>query len=286
MLAPDIAPARYFPVTERPLRMKSGLLPFPTDFGNGPRDAQFFQLDREAPRYRDNKLALRRRGVSAGLRHGLRSVDPEDEVAHDAVAGWIGATVAREHPEIAATGPTGPYEVLWSLQEDAAVVVRKPNGRDRTILMSVHAPSGWRPERLLGASFADIHAPVPDFVDDERAAMSLVRAMVERGPYVRFVWTVAADDHLDHHPEHGRRAPWSSRLGGFLRVERQITVPFPTAEAALFLIRTYLYPFASLEPGQRALLSLAIERMPATVARYKGLEGHRPAILAALAACD
>ena len=60
--------------------------------------------------------------------------------------------------------------------------------------------------------------------------------MIERGPYVRFVWTLSADDCLDHHPEEGNRLPWDSHQGrGWLRVERQVTVPFPGVESRALL---------------------------------------------------
>src|SRR4030095_6032948 len=82
-------------------------------------------------------------------------------------------------------------------------------------------------------------------------ARSLVASMIERGPYVRFVWTLKPDDVLDHHPDRGPHRAWSPDGDGFLRVERQITQPFPDVGAALFLIRTYIYPFASLSAAER-----------------------------------
>jgi hypothetical protein len=97
----------------------------------------------------------------------------------------------------------------------------------------------------------------------------MVTGMIERGPYVRFVWTVTADDHLDHHPEEGRRVEWRDARAGWLRVERQVTVPFSAVGASLFLVRTYVYPFASLADDERRVLATAIERMPTAIADYK-----------------
>jgi hypothetical protein len=279
-------PARYFPVSPKPLRMQAGLMRFPVDFGNGVADTLFFQLDEQAPRYVAAREALLAPGGSpSGPRHALLERNEAEAAAHAAVLDWIDRTLDSEHPDRPRpTGPMlSPYDArLRMLQEDAVVLHRDTEGRDAAIMIHVYFPSGWRPEQLLGASFAQIHVPVPDFVADPRAAASMADAMIERGPYVRFVWAVYGDDVLDHHPDDGGKVPWPEATQGFLRLERQITVPFPEVAASLFLIRTYLRPFASLEPEQRGVLVRAIECMPEPIRRYKGLVGHEAKIIGLL----
>ena len=156
---------------------------------------------------------------------------------------------------------------------------------DRAIAVYVCFPSSWRPERILGWSFRQIHGPAPDFADTAPAADSLVSAMVERGPYVRFVWTLVAHGELDHHPDDGPGTRFEAGTqDGWLRIERQVTVPFPEEEASLFLIRTILRPFADLARDERETLARAVRCMPESTARYKGIEGRREAILHALEA--
>jgi hypothetical protein len=65
-------------------------------------------------------------------------------------------------------------------------------------------------------------------------------------------------------------------------VERQLTVPFPDVSASLFLIRTYLYPFDSLDEPERRVLRSAIDGMSPALRRYKGLLGFEPRIHALL----
>ena len=57
-------PARYFPVSPKPLRMQAGLLRFGLDLGNGESDQHYFQLDDEQPRYLAAKRALLTPGAS------------------------------------------------------------------------------------------------------------------------------------------------------------------------------------------------------------------------------
>src|SRR5262245_9130047 len=159
---------------------------------------------------------------------------------------------------------------------------RRADHGDAAIAVDVSFPSDWRPERVLGTDFRFIHGPVPGFADRTAQARSLVGAMIDRGPHVRFVWTLKADDDLDHHPDVGPHRGWSPHGGGFLRVERQVTVPFTDVSAALFLIRTYLYPFASLSAAERAAIADAVETMPAPAAAYKGLVEPRQTILSLL----
>jgi len=291
------APARYFPVKPLPLRMEAGLARLGTDFGNGTADRLFFQVDDRLDAYLAAKRAV------PPSRHALLARDDAERSVHEEVAAWLRATLAREHPErlaaadAEARGSSAPtlFCVARVVQEDLVVLRRLPDGRGRregvdadggTSAIGVHVslPSGWRPERIHGTSFGFIHGPVPDFAKHPDAERSMVAAMVERGPYVRFVWTVATDDRLDQHPDGPPRAPWRADGPGFLRVERQLTVPFPAVDASLFLIRVYLYAFPSLTPDERGVLARAVEAMPDTVARYKGLAEARGAIVAAVRA--
>lgn len=260
-------PARYFPVKGTPLRMEAGLKPLATSFGNGTRDALPFQVDDQRGRYLEAK-----RKVPAH-RHRVLARGPDDERTHREVLAWMRSTLRRDHSEVFAAQPLDTYEAIGArIQEDFAVLGRA-SGPGEAIAVHVSFPSGWRPERIAGASFREIHAPVPAFADVDAQSESMVRAMVERGPYIRFVWTICADDHLDHHPEEGLRESWRRDGPGWLRVERQVTVPFPAIDASLFLIRTYLYPFASLTADERSVLARALEALPNEVRRYKGLEG-------------
>jgi hypothetical protein len=259
--------------------MEAGLLRHGSDLGNGAADRLFFQIDRELERYLAAKRAV------PPHRHALLVREAAERDIHAAVLTWMNDTLAREHPErlaLLAGGAAGFAQLACVVQEDLAVLRRLPDGRASAIAVHVCAPSGWRPERIHGAGFAAIHGPVPEFAKDPRAERSMVDAMVERGPYVRFVWTVAADANLDHHPEEGRREPWRSDGRGFLRVERQTTVPFPAHAASLFLIRTYLTPFADLTVAQRGVLARAIALMPAELAAYKGLDAIRATVLEVL----
>lgn len=259
-------PARYFPVRARRYRMEAGLMPFGRDFGNGERDRMFFQIDDQLQRYRQARREV------GDDRFRRLDAEPGQRRAHGAVLAWMAATLRREHPGLCAgDAPLDYADVVAAVQEDFAVLRRREDGGNEAIAVYVSFPSGWRPEAIGGADFRRIHAPVPAFAEVDATIDSMMTAMVERGPYVRFVWTICADDNLDHHPDLGWRAAWRDATAGWLRVERQVTVPFADTGASLFLIRTYLYPFASLDTDQKRTLAAALELMPADVARYKGL---------------
>ncbi|WP_428261319.1 heme-dependent oxidative N-demethylase subunit alpha family protein [Haliangium sp.] len=307
-----MTPARYFPVKPG-AKMSAGLMPFGRDFGNGATDRRYFQFDDQRAHYLAEKRALDQTGEPRYRRHGWLTETARQRSAHQAVLAWLQATLAREHPDLAHFGRgdedyLSPYdEWVRNLQEDMVVIQRghgedrlggDGNGHagdpmrasrgDRVIMAHVCFPSDWRSDEVLGWDFQRIHRPVPGFAEHAAAAASMVAAMIERGPYVRFVWSLCADDNLDHHPDLGLHLDWdeAEEFGGpigWVRVERQVTVPFPDHDAAAFLIRTYLYPFSSLSRDERALVADAVERMPAEVARYKGLEPHRARIRRVLA---
>jgi len=265
--------------------MAPRLRPFGTDFGNGLADAVYFQRDREFDEY-----CAVKRDLGAGTSHsplGLRAESEDEQNAHAAALAWAETTLCSEQPGTPATltNPL-PIPARWerlalAVQEDLVLVQRPADRPDRVVGCHVCFPSAWRPESIVGQRFRAIHAPVPVFADREKTARSMVDAMIERGPYVRFVWTVTADGHLDHHPGHGQLRPWQpGACQGWLRVERQVTVPLPKVSGALFLIRTYRTRFATLESGQRQTLASAIERLPEDVRRYKNVD--REAVLSAL----
>lgn len=282
---------RYFPVEPTPLHMRARLRRFPADCGNGALDGRYFQLDDAAPRYRDAKQRPARPGGPPPRdRWSMRDDTPARQAALDAVRSWVEATLAVEAPAVAAALTAVDRRGWWwalsaAVQEDLVVMHRGPAAGE-PILMHVSFPSAWRPEALVEADFADIHGPVPGFVDTAAQAVSMFETMVERGPYVRFVWALVADAVLDHHPDEGGARPWTADAAGFLRVERQITVPFPGVGASLFIIRTFVTPFAALSGAERAVISAALDVMPAEVRRYKGMVGNEGHIAAALARAE
>lgn len=274
-----VSPERplYFPVKAEPLRMQPGLFAFGTDFGNGEADRRFFPRDDSSARYLAEKARVLAAHPARNA-HAVTSVEEQRSV--DAAASWLAQQLTTEGLDRAARTPLS--ELGRELVEDFAILHADEAG-DRLVWLHACFPSGWRPEHVLGKSFAQIHAGIPGIEQVLAKSQSLVRAMSERGPYVRFVWTVTADDELDHHPKEGRRSPWSEQSPrGFLRVERQTTVPLPHAAASVFLIRTYLYAFDELTLGQRATLKSALERMPPDMLRYKRLEGALPRALTLL----
>jgi dimethylamine monooxygenase subunit A len=262
--------ATYFPIQSTPLKMVAGLRAFGVDFGQGAHDRRYFQRDGERARYLAAKRAV------AANRHWLSGDDDEAVQSRAAALVWLRETLAREDPEALAEADAlparDPFEAIaLAVQEDFAVLCAGAHDDGRTVALDVRFPSGWRPERLTHASFGAIHAPVPGFADNTAAARSMVRAMVERGPYVRFVWTLCRDDVLDHHPERAHAGSWDEVERLFLRVERQVTVSLPEARTSVFLIRTYLYPYAELDLEQRATVREAMRVMPSDVRAYKGL---------------
>jgi hypothetical protein len=171
-----------------------------------------------------------------------------------------------------------------SIAEDLVVLLRDRRGDGgRAGYLCVAAPSGWDPGARGNASFAALHAPVPSAGPLLSAGAAIADAMVEKGPFVRYVWSLAADDAPSHHP---RRHP-AARLDGrdpstwWLRVERQTTLPLPGANAAAFFIRVLHRPLRQAvgPAGRRARLAAAVRSMDPALLAYKGLAGAAPALL-------
>jgi hypothetical protein len=262
------------------------LRPFGTDFGNGDLDRKLFQFDRERPRYLASKGAALAEDPSKYV--ARCSLHPDLAAA---ASDLIVSKLLEDWPDFVELQGDSLYfnDVRLScgldldslcrfLQEDIALVSVE-EGRDRISYVNVCNPSHWLPTEKVGLSFFEAHLPVPGFERVNAASGAMVDAMVNRGPFVRFVWGLESDDQLNHHPV----APtgcdqerWYGRRfdeGLFVRVERQVLWPLPAVSAALFTIRPIVYPACLVKENGHSWHQLlqAVESMSPAARQYKGL---------------
>lgn len=224
----------------------------------------------------------------------------------EAGAPRIGWSIARGRPEGDGEPAIGralehlpPAQRVAALaclafDEDLAIV---DGSSGRVPWLAVALPSRWAPERKVGLSLLDIHAPVAD-ADSVRAASERLVALVSTGRaedrFERFVWTVSPDPRLHQHPVHGL-AGWdavddaddadSVAARASLRHERQTFLPVPGRRQAVFTIRVESEPLerAVRSAGDAIRLHDAIASMSPAVLDYKGLAPARDRLLAWLA---
>jgi hypothetical protein len=191
-----------------------------------------------------------------------------------------------------------------SVQEDLVLMAQTGEGLVAQALC-VALPSGWDPREKLGSALAQIHGPVADGDALRAASDNLARAMVEKGPYLRHVWSIADSGALARWPARpmptagvatdsteasaarpgagaaaGRGAP--PGVGGlWFRCERQVTMPLPAWRSALFLVRVFVAPLASVaaDDARRARIVESLRSMSDDVVKYKGLAAAREAVL-------
>lgn len=185
-----------------------------------------------------------------------------------------------------------------AVQEDLVILDGSEPGADEATLLHVCFPSRWDPGSRRGASFSQLHGPVPQSAGLRAASRNLVSAMAHKGPFERFVWSLTGSPDLDGHPDRvaagvtegpegtpGARpdstaatfpdaAPrMRSSLGGlYFRAERQTTRALGGGQA-LFTIRIHVAPLADvlLVPGRAEVLAAAVRGMSEELLAYKGL---------------
>jgi dimethylamine monooxygenase subunit A len=251
---------RYFPPERGRYVTTPDLKPLGTDYGNGRLDEVAFQFDENTPQFLANKAGR------VALTDGFEGLEAP-------VLAALNARLADEWQE-RALGATSFNAFCQSVCEDIVVVRRSPERGDWNAALHVCAPSHWAPEEKLGQSYAITHAPVPGTERSRAAAGSLVDIMVNRGPFVRFTWGLAFDSRLDCHPRHGK-TPFDGKNLWF-RVERQVLLPLPECNAAIFLIRLHLYD-ARTVPALP--LIAALETMTPEARTYKGLAADWESVL-------
>ena len=150
-----------------------------------------------------------------------------------------------------------------SVQEDL-VTMRNISGEDNADeaeALLVAIPSHWDPAEKLGQSFHDIHIPVGDNRRLLSSAPRLMQAMIEKGPFVRYNWSLASVPLLCQNPalltDHAHTLEDPTLIGLpphallkrlYFRVERQTLLNFTERNRALFTIRIFQRPLlAALE---------------------------------------
>ncbi|MFN3167739.1 MAG: heme-dependent oxidative N-demethylase subunit alpha family protein [Phycisphaeraceae bacterium] len=267
---------RYFPFLHGVYDVKAGISALGKDHGNGALDALVFQRDEQFDVYQAAKLDALKHADRHVLRDGL------SERTERAIADWVATQLKVEHPARCAGLDEQACtldELALHVQEDLAVLQLDEQGGNRLTYLHVCMPSGWSPEQKIGKPFDQVHAPVPHIEPINAKQDAIARLMVNatRGA-VRFAWTITDDAALNHHPARDRGAPHPTPLRDhpanepLLRVERQVIRGLPDHAAALFTIRTYLYPFDDLDLPTRSALARAVSGMSAASLAYKNMD--------------
>ena len=198
-------------------------------------------------------------------------------------------------PWIGSEPPANPIDFFLglslSLQEDFVLMApghrSPPSPSDETPLrarlLSVCFPSGWVPEEKCDQSLFAIHMPVADNSRIQKAADSLSTAMAQKGPFVRFVYTVAPDSRMSRDPGQPAWVDFNGLENLWFRVERQVTIPL-AGVGSLFLIRLFVVPLPEVlaKPGRSKVLAEALDSMSPALRIYKGLHHIAPELIDAL----
>jgi len=293
-----------------------GIYSIGTDFGNGEADKRIFQIDRDFYRYQEAKRESARSQIGhIHLRGGLGN-DAEASATSYFVhtlsreypdyfslrrmrhgylefRSYLDGYVLTLNRRMQLLGVYNQYDpgtydrdmslnltsldcLGFMIQADFAIVEFNKN-RDWVSYMHVSMPSGWRPKDKIMKSFSDVHKPVPGMGKLRKQGFQISQTICRKGPFVRFVWGPTSDLDLDHHPDRFSPKGWGNI---YLRVERQVTVPFPDCNACLFLIHVYPVDVDwGVDTETSAAIISAIEGMTGEELRYKGLDGWEDRIV-------
>lgn len=315
------APPVYFPPASGAYSVAPGLYHFATDFGNGEMDRRLIQLDQNFSAYRTAKLEARaerlgkyycierfsvaanRALISLIITHLVKeypalfriSTGADDELVLDCRLSNELLHFDRNRLLVHVSSSVAPPyasaldALACQIQEDLVLVSRDEQAH---WVSAIHLcfPNYWAAENKIGRHFSQAHAPVAGMDTRTYTGDKLVNAMIDRGPYVRFSWGLATDDRLNHHPAspagidpqmwYGRSFdPEKPRLA--MRIERQCIWGMPTADVALFTLRTTIRDVSEIRQNavERNALIGAIESMSAEQLQYKGLGDKHEHIL-------
>ncbi len=268
-----------FPV-QVPHEVKSDL----SKVSNDPFSKKLVVLDDQRALYRAEKLKVL-------VRNELQAVQGTTQAPNDCLAALeqIHEILSNDSCALEAFVDSGELQktvrarfdhLALQLQDDI-VIMRLHDDQFYPELMHVCFPSGWNPADKFAQSLASIHEPVADGERLVKATNNLSSAMVNKGPFVRYVWTLAAAPQLSQHPlvkviAHENQAVESI----YFRCERQVTIPLPQLNRSCFLIRVFVVPITHVVNSQerRKLLGDALHSMSAATIAYKGIAKLIPSV--------
>lgn len=310
----------YFPFANGLYEVKPGLFPLDTDFGNNAQDHHIFQIDSNHHEYILKKKQILKKNVHKHFCHHQPSLRGLVQLCH-----FIAIQLSHEYPEYFTLVENDDHFILQirnrislyqpeiyipsstvnadinqmlsvvnalmlQIQEDIAFTELDQNGEDYISLLHLCYPNHWSAEEKIGKNFTDAHNPVPGIASINNRSKQILRALINKGPFVRFAWGLSIDQNLNQPPPTTDNGDLSycreNRFNAsnpklFLRVERQTTTGFRELNCFLFTIRTYFYDVADLKNDlkQREALSTAIQSMSEASLKYKGLDKTKNEIL-------
>ena len=205
------------------------------------------------PAARKDPLFADRRGLVWAEAEGSRPAQAE---AFELVAAALGpAPAPADLPPLYAAARRTP---------DDLCLMEKRDGQWRLTALSLSAGSFFTAEEVIGRSLGELHGPVTGFADRFLARVQRIfEGLRPELVLERRNWTVLNSDAL-HTPS---SAPIRARIGDIdpadagealrLRVERQTLRRLPRTGAALFTIRVWLAPLASLAGDPERLAAFA-----------------------------
>ena len=281
-------PMALLPSSSRPKRCASPCWASPW---KGPASTWFVAIRSPPPTRCLRRSAHARASIWPGSSRFERLADALALAVQEDLVVMAGGAPHYVAPGDASPGDAAPKDAAPGapVPGPVALEARVPDQRvpedGRSDLLHVCFPSSWDPATRAGAGFIALHAPVPHNGSLRSAAGRVVRAMVTKGPFVRYVWSLAPDDALDRNPRRlATRPPPTDPARLWFRVERQTVMPLAASGRALFTIRVYRAPLPSVltTPERSRTLASALRSMDAALLAYKGVGGLREALLAYL----
>lgn len=282
-----------------------GLLPLHLEIKDGDLHNKLFQIDENIKKYLNNKKLCREDDISKYYK-----VKNEDSKTVKDVIKFAINTLLEEYPEyfklkkdkdifeftsnltnetiifdndyniIEKNTYINLFHAIFSqIPEDIAICQIKED-KDYLSSIFVCSPSSWSPDEKIGMNFFEAHEFVPGMESYKKNYLPMVKGIINKCPFYRFVWELNTDNTLNHASKNNisiSNPQWIEKPFDinnpklYVRVERQSTVGFPENNAFIFLIRVFQYDIKELNFEELTGLENSIKSMSKETLIYKRL---------------
>ncbi len=287
----------YFPIDKGLYEVALSLRPLGSDFGNGEFDKAIFHTYSNYSEYYQNKLNCLKERQSKYVCRSKFPVNQEVALINFLVerfkldmasylyqeGNYLKSSLIDLKVDLTLEDKSQLLDQLCLFaQEDIALVTRNDQ-TDYIAYLNLCSPSHWAAEDKIGKNFFDVHVPIPGIEKINSNANKIVEMMINKGPFLRFIWSFVTDTRLNHHPLAPQgidQAEWKGRSFNlladtpfYLRIERQCIFGLPEVNASVFTIGVNFISGKTVKANpvykdqlKRALLSMSLESR-----EYKGV---------------
>jgi hypothetical protein len=305
----NIKQKKYSPFLKGKYDVGPGVLPLKIDFNNSDLHEKAFQIDQNIIKHLENKRRCREDNINKYYHtyqenpetiksiidfiiYQLTSSYPDYfQLKKDNDNSFFYSALTEEticfnqqYELISNNKYLNLFDALLSQVAEDITVFQLTANSDYLSTGHLCSASSWNPEEKVGKNFFQVHEIVPGMEIYKDNYFNLLKGLINKSPFYRFVWEFNTDKILNHSAINDisvSNPPWIEKPFDpdnpelYIRVERQAVVGFPQNNAFILIVKVFNYDMADLTIEDINGIENTVNSMSAETIDYKRFYQHK-----------